>query len=113
MSFNRDLMNCDPKHGLVQNCIEFPWFVHDSEVTMLYTTNEVISAYGTVSSDVGSTHQVQVQFLFRQVVVKSFVLTGGQTVAFAVTGFDGIQIVGSEGANASGNCCCRYGFNHF
>lgn len=110
---NGDILNCDPKRSFAQNCVELLWFVHDTEVTLLYTTNEVVSASGTISSDVGSTHQVQAQFLFRQVVVESIVLTGGQTVAFAITGFDRIQIVGSEGATASGSCCCNYRFNAF
>ncbi|MEI7026245.1 S-Ena type endospore appendage [Paenibacillus sp. y28] len=84
------------------HCLQCEWFVNDEETIVLYTTNEVIRASGTISSNPGSTRKIEIQFLYGGVVVESLFLLAGQTTAFTISGMDQIRVIGVQGASAMG-----------
>ncbi|MBJ6359987.1 S-Ena type endospore appendage [Paenibacillus sp. GCM10012307] len=85
------------------HCLQCPWYVYDLETAVLYTTNEIIRATGTISSSPGSIKPVQLQFTYRNIVLESITLPAGHTTAFTIAGFDQIRVLGVQGGNAMGD----------
>lgn len=101
---------CKIRRDLVQDCVESKWLVFDQTPKIIYQSNEVVSASGTIaeSSSTDGMTQVTLKFLIGGTTITSYTLTNKQYLAFTVVGFDTITLTGNaESAleSATGSFC--------
>ncbi|GMA61004.1 hypothetical protein GCM10025859_14440 [Alicyclobacillus fastidiosus] len=90
---------------LIQQCLQVEWILDGENKTVVYVSTELVLGSGSVTSDMTPSEEVKIEFLFRDTVIQAIPLLPGQSVAFTVSGFDIIQVVGTASSVASGKLC--------
>ncbi|WP_209124826.1 S-Ena type endospore appendage [Alkalihalobacillus sp. BA299] len=108
--FCHTVICCGIKRKDVQDCVECRWLIIDQTPTIIFQSNQVVSASGTIelSSSTSGLTQVDVIFSRGTKIIETFTLEDQQCLSFTVVGFDTITLQGNAtdpSESATGSFC--------